>query len=259
MAHHDVMAAGYAHLLTLDKEVGRARGERLTTPAITQEFKKLHEWYLDELRPALRESDLTEGLLSELDGDFDKVMSCSGGRTRTKAGKNLLGKVRKSLKGAAPFAAPASVTVASVRELDLIAALKDILPAAAAGYEQALRDLASPERVSYRGVASEFREVLREVLDHFAPDNRLPKSPDGRKPTMKAKVRYILRARSMGDTRRGAAESTAEILDDGVPNLARSVYDLGSLDTHVSPNRDEVARLRRYLEALLLDLLEIPH
>jgi hypothetical protein len=141
----------------------------------------------------------------------------------------------------------------------LIAALKGVLPTAAAGYEQALRDLASADRVSYRGVASELREVLREVLDHFAPDDRLPKGSDGRKPTMKAKVRYILRGRNMGDTRRGAAESAAEILDEGVPNLARSVYDLGSLDTHVSPTREEVARLRRYLEALLLDLLEIAH
>jgi hypothetical protein len=259
MSQHDVMAAGYAHLLALDKQVGRTRGERLTNPVITEEFKKLHDWYLDDLRPALCETGLGTPALTRLDEQFEKVMSCSSGRARTTAGKTLLSKVRESLKGARAFAVPTTITAASNTELDLIAALKGVLPSAAAGYDQALRDLASTDRLSYRGIASELREVLREVLDHFAPDDRFPKGPDGHKPTMKAKVRFILRARHMGDTRRATAESTAEILDDGVPNLARSVYDLGSLDTHVSPTREDVARLRRYLEALLLDILELPH
>lgn len=259
MPDRDVMTAGYAHLLILDKEVGRARGERLSSPVIRRNFRQLHDWYLDELRPALREAEFDEAGLTRLDVQFEKVVSCSSGRARTTAGKALLEVVRTSLKGAEAYASPALATAASATEKDLISALKGILPAAALGYEQALRDLAAPDRLSYRGVASELREVLREVLDHFAPNERLPKNSDGRKPTMKEKVKYILKARDMGDTRRGAAESTAEILDEGVPNLARSIYDLGSLDTHVSPTRREVARLRRYLEALLLDLVEIPH
>jgi hypothetical protein len=260
MAEHelrDIISVGYAHLFTLDKEVGKARGERLSSPAITRGFQLLHEWYVDQLRPLLREGEFDQSRMSLLDEDFNRVRTCSSGRARITAGTELLTKVRTSLRTTLELFPLTANHSASPVEKSLIAALKAILPSAGSGYEQALRDLASEDRISYRGVAAELREVLREVLDHFAPEDRLPTGTDGRKATMKAKVRFILRERAMGETRRGVAESTVEILDDGVPNLARSAYDLGSLDTHVSPSREDVIRLRRYLEALLLDLLEV--
>ena len=46
-------------------------------------------------------------------------------------------------------------------------------PGAALGYEQAVRDIQDPDRLSYRGVAGELREVVREVLDRLAPDKEL--------------------------------------------------------------------------------------
>jgi len=257
MANHDVIPAGYARLLVLEAAVRKTRSERLTDGVIKRELEDLHTWYLDELRPLLQSThSQTEGL-SRLDDDFESVILCATGRVRTTAGKKLLKKIRLALDDVTQHLAPHPIG-ATEMELKLIEVLRGILPTAAAGYEQALRDL-TVARLSYRGVASELREVLREVLDHFARDDKVPKTPDGRRPTMKAKVRHILRVRDMGDTRRATAEATAEILDEGIPNLARSIYDLGSLDTHVSATKKEVARLRRYLEALLLDLIPLPH
>lgn len=53
-----------------------------------------------------------------------------------------------------------------------------LVPTAALSYQQAIRDLADGGRVSYRGPAAELREVLREVLDHQAPDGEVMKSSD---------------------------------------------------------------------------------
>lgn len=256
MPNHDLMPIGYSRLLSLEKTVAKTRSGRLSTARVRREFQELHDWYMDGLRPILRTAGLPPVALARLDGEFEEVISCSTGRARKTAGTKLLKKLRSSLEDAEVHIAP-TATAATEREGELIAALRGILPTASASYDQALRDLGVGDRLSYRGVAAELREVLREVLDQFAPDDKLPKSVDGRRPTMKDKVRFILRARDMGDTRRGTAESVAQILDDGVPNLARSVYDLGSLDTHVGPTREEVTRLRRYLEALLLDLIPL--
>lgn len=58
----------------------------------------------------------------------------------------------------------------SPAELALVSTLERLLPTAAASYRQGLLDLQVADRLSYRGTASEFRETLRETLDHLAPD-----------------------------------------------------------------------------------------
>ena len=64
----------------------------------------------------------------------------------------------------------AGIVVAMPTERLISDTLSAILPATAASYEQCLLDLGGPSRRSYRGVAHEMREVLRETLDHLAPD-----------------------------------------------------------------------------------------
>ena len=59
----------------------------------------------------------------------------------------------------------AKVVIATPTERRIIETLARILVAAAASYEQCLIDLAEPARRSYRGIAHELREVLRETLD----------------------------------------------------------------------------------------------
>lgn len=63
--------------------------------------------------------------------------------------------------------------VLSETERAIYETLQRMLPAASTSYEQALRDISHGGRVSWRGTATELREVLREVIDHLAPDDQV--------------------------------------------------------------------------------------
>ena len=52
-------------------------------------------------------------------------------------------------------------------------------------------------------------------------------------------------------------ENAAAAVEDSVGSLARSVYDQGSLSTHVATTRREVLTFKGYADAVLADLLEI--
>lgn len=62
-------------------------------------------------------------------------------------------------------------------DLRVLAALRTQVPAAAFSYEQAIRDLAGPDRLSWRGPATDLRESLRETIDQLAPDNLVENEP----------------------------------------------------------------------------------
>ncbi len=103
-------------------------------------------------------------------------------------------------------------------ELQLLSTLEALLPTAAASYRQGLLDLRDRERLSYRGTASEFREALRETLDHLAPDAEVAKQPgfkheDGQtRPTMKQKTRFVLLSRGRSKTQTAVAEKTIGVV-----------------------------------------------
>jgi hypothetical protein len=130
-------------------------------------------------------------------------------------------------------------------------------------YQQVLRDLADPDRITFRGPAAELRECLREVLDHLAPDVEVEKSPGfafedkQTKPTMKQKVRFILKARDVGKTSMETPEKAVETVETTVALLARSVHRLGSVATHVAQERQTVVQLKRYVDSVLLHMLEL--
>jgi predicted nuclease with RNAse H fold len=138
-----------------------------------------------------------------------------------------------------------------------------LIPTAARSYQQAIKDLTDADRLSFRGTASELREALREVLDHLAPDDAVMKvrgfqlDPKRSAPTMKQKVRFILRARKEGSRATETAETAAEAVDGIIASLARSTYDTGSVATHISGERRSVVQLKRYVEAVLSHLLEL--
>jgi hypothetical protein len=138
-----------------------------------------------------------------------------------------------------------------------------MLPLASASYEQALRDIAQSTRVSWRGTAGELREVLRELIDHLAPDKTVMSSDgfhleqDLTKPTQKQKVRYILRARRTGSAALAVVEDAVANVDESVATLVRSTYNRGSASTHALTSSAEVRNLKRYVDAVLAELLEI--
>ena len=138
--------------------------------------------------------------------------------------------------------------------------LAKMLPRAAASYEQVLRDIAEGGRVSWRGTSAELIEALREVMDHLAPDDKVSAAPGFQLetgqtgPTQRQKVRFILKARGSRGT--AVAEGSLAI-DEAVASLARSAYQRGSVSTHAAPDVSEVRKLKRYVDALLAELLEI--
>jgi hypothetical protein len=160
----------------------------------------------------------------------------------------------------APLTAPSAATLA---ELRLIETLERLVPSAAASYRQALIDLADGARLSYRGTASEFREALRETLDHLAPDDSVMQQPNytqepgQSKPTMKQKVRFVLSSRNRNKTQRESAEKSVAFVSELSGEIARAVYNRASLATHVQESRNEVARIKRYVDTVLVDLLEV--
>jgi hypothetical protein len=145
----------------------------------------------------------------------------------------------------------------------IVATLESSVPSAASSYRQGILDLQSHGRLSYRGTASEFREALRETLDHLAPDAEVTKQPGFKledkqtKPTMKQKVRFILVTRDRNKTQREAAEKSVDLIESLAGEVTRAVYNRASLATHVETARKEVQQVKRYVDTVLFDLLEI--
>jgi hypothetical protein len=136
------------------------------------------------------------------------------------------------------------------------------VPHAARSFKQALIDLTDTRRFSYRSAAVELREALRETLDYLAPDKEVVKmtgykqQADTKGPTMKQKVRFILRARGMKDET--APEQAASAVEDIVGGFARSVYTMSNTGTHGSKERADVLRICRYVTVVLHDILALP-
>ncbi len=76
-------------------------------------------------------------------------------------------------------------------------------------------------------------------------------------PTMKQKVRFILRARKATEPAKETAESSVQHLDDNIAAIGRSVYTRGSVDVHTGRSREEILNLKMYADAVLGELLEI--
>jgi len=153
--------------------------------------------------------------------------------------------------------------VLSDTETMIFNTLHRIVPSAATSYRQAIIDLSDPNRLSYRGVANELRESLRETLDHLAPDGDVSTQPDfalekdRKTPTMKQKVRYILKVREVAETAMKAPEEAIGIVEERVASFARTTYDRSSLSTHVASERKEVVQLKNYVNVVLSELLAI--
>ncbi len=162
-----------------------------------------------------------------------------------------------------PAVEPQKISYSDAERI-LIETLDSFLPTAAASYRQGIADLSSAEpRYSYRGAAAKFREAFRETLNHLAPDSDAMNESwykpekDQTGPTMRQKVRVILSSRGKNRTQHVAAEKTVELIETLSGEVARAVYNRASLSTHVETTKDEVVQLKRYMDALFFDLLEI--
>src|SRR5258705_12710486 len=100
-------------------------------------------------------------------------------------------------------------------------------------------------------------------MDNFAPDKEVSAAPGFQpeagqtRPTQKQKVRYILKARRSSGAAVAVAEASLETVDVSVAALARSAYQRGSVSTQVGTTGKEIRNLKRYIDALLAELLEV--
>jgi hypothetical protein len=146
-------------------------------------------------------------------------------------------------------------------DMQIVKKLQAIVPSAAQSYEQAILDLSDGDRISFRGPALELREALREILDHFAPDSEVISEPgyeherDRRAPTMKQKVRFIMKKKGKRSSS-PAPEQAASAFEEAVAALTRTIYELSSKAAHTASERQTVIQLRRYMVAILHEIIE---
>lgn len=233
--------------------------------------RTLVQRYFREVRPDLEGLGMPPETLAALDTPLQAVMTLAAGQN-SKASylahlrplRKLLPKVdteREYLVG--KTSTPRRRVLGTKFEIDLHSTLEQLVPTAANSYLQALQDLSDAGRLSFRGPAADLREAVREVLDHLAPDDAVKKAPGftpekGRtEPTMKQKARFILKARRTPEGARSSTETATERVEEATAAMARSVYDRGSLSAHVTTTRNEVTQLKRYVETVLGDLLQV--
>lgn len=240
----------FVHFITVESGEGAA-----TVTQIGECFKAC-----DLTPPARLAPYLSEGLKSIP----QKFVKANGGYKLQRIYRDVVAR-RLGVRTNEQVLGGASITNGDLSpdESKLLKVVEHLVPSAGISYRQALSDLRDDKRISFRGPALELREVLREILDHMAPDPavigvsgfRLESGRSG--PTMKQKVRHILKPRGDGKTKAGSPEDSVNAVDAIVGDLTRSAYDLGSLATHVASERRQVVKVKRYIEAVLHDILQI--
>ena len=228
--------------------------------------------YFSDIRPQVIALDGETELLLNHDSLWQQLVRLAHGNNARRTYLRTIDALRKELSEynisvlTTPVvqAAQSTANAALSREETLILeTLEALVPSAAASYRQGLSDLVGPERLSYRGTAAEFRESLRETLDLLAPDADVKaqswyKPEEGQKqPTMKQKTRYILTSRGQNRTQRGSAEKMSGLIEELSGDVMRAVYNQASLATHVHQSKVEVQKIKRYVDTVLFDLLEI--
>jgi hypothetical protein len=256
-----------AALSQYSTRLDRNAAVNVNSAALREETKRIAQMYFRKVRQSLEQFELDE-FIEPLSVAFEALLVLSEGRNsassykkHVKAIRKIIPRVTSQLEVQGGLAGPA--VSSSDSDQKILNTLTDLLPSAAQSYRQALLDLADARRLSFRGPAHELREALREVLDHLAPDAEIMKAPgfklekDRPKPTMKQKVRFIFKARERSATESGAPEDAVSTIDALVADMTRSTYDRGSLSAHTERGKKSVEQLKRYVDVIFHDLLEL--
>jgi len=256
-------------LIALERErkaLAKVSGIQLRSVAARNSLRALVESYFNEVRPKLLGRSRGAIDLEGIDGGMHQVLSLCHKSGSVQKYRDLLKTLRAHFVRvdghliSTPSTEQAGATEVDVR---ILATLKALLPSAGLSYDQAIRDLQQAERFSWRGPATDLREALRETLDHLAPDVDVESSPgykaepDARGPTMKQKVRFILKSRGVSKGTAAPAESAADAVEEAIGAFVRSVYTRSSVSTHTPTNKAEVLRVLDLVRVVLSELLEV--
>jgi hypothetical protein len=263
----------WSDLEALRSAVSRSQAVNVNAASLREQAQRVVQQYFRQVRGELVASGFTDPDLEAIDTGMQDLLQLSHGRNAKRSYVRVLGslsRIRPPLAGlrerrlseaGAPPAGGVSLSYGSV-EQRILATLTEMLPDAASSYEQVVVDLATQTRLSWRGTAVEMREVVREVLDHLAPDNAVAQESGFRlerdriSPTMRQKATFVLRSRGLSSSSRRAPQDATAVVDELTAAFVRSTYERGSASAHGAPSREEVERLKMYVDTVLMELLE---
>ncbi len=255
-----------ARIAALTDAASSGRSKYLASSAVQPITRAIAKTYFEAVRNELQVVQNRAKLTDEIDFLVQGLLQLGAGQSEKQAYVGHVSELRPLLLEATVDLMKSRGTprlVLSDTERSILETLAALLPSTAASYEQAMRDISQGNRVSWRGTANELREVLRDVIDHFAPDDKVKAAAGFQleqgqtRPTQKQKVRFVLRARRSASAAMSGAASSLDIIDEAVAGLARSTYNRGSASTHTATSSKEIRNLKRYVDALLAELLEI--
>lgn len=238
-------------------------GSQLNSAKCRGELRKLVEEYFEKVRPTLASLDEQSPLVLPVDSAMQQLLVETHKRGRTARYRALLNEAREGLIQVHAERLIPRVGPIPMDPIDgqISAALQETLPSAALSYRQAVEDLKGAARLSWRGPATDLRESMRELLDHLAPDAEVEaahgfkREPETRGPTMKQKVRFILRQRSAQGAAMASVETATQAVEEALGQFVRSVYTRSSVSTHVATSREEVLRIKALVQVVLQELL----
>lgn len=260
-------------IATFKNALSKCKAVNVNTTRIKDEARAMVQHYFRQARVEAQHIGMTNQQLELLDDGFQNLLKLINGNNpvrRYKAEVAAILSAKTGLDTELERLVGQSLvkTTTKASEIDghdgkILETLDQVVPTAGLSYRQACLDLAAQDRLSYRGTANEFREALRELLDHLAPDKNVETQPGFKfedkqiKPTMKQKVRFILRARGLPATSSETPESAVVLVDELIGKLTRSTYNRSSISAHVSTTRGEVCQMKMYVDSVLAELLEI--
>lgn len=248
-------------------ELNKVRQEQLHSQKRRDELRLLVEKYFNEIRPSLFGRQEQNDLIKQVDDNMQRLLVLCHKHGSVKTYQSILKDLKRDLIAVDSRHIMADTIVAkqelSIVDNQIISTLNAMVPAAALSYQQAAIDLKVESKFSWRGPATDLREALRETLDYLAPDNDVKamsgykQSEDTDGPTMKQKVRYVLKNRGVPKALAAPAESAVDTVEEAIGTFIRSVYTRSSVSTHTPTDKSEVLRIRDLVRVVLRELLEI--
>ncbi|WP_426423748.1 hypothetical protein [Bradyrhizobium genosp. A] len=254
---------------TYSEHLNKVSSVHVNSQALHNETRAVAQIYFRGVRHTLQQLSLTE-IADQLTLHFEALITLAEGRNNTSSYKKHVTAVRRLIPKVTSqieiqAGGPYNPVSSSENDQKILATLYDLVPSSALSYEQALKDMAVTDRVSWRGAAHELREALREVLDRFASVEDMEKANVKKEKnqrgddiyTMKQKVRFILKNREKNATESAVPENAVNMVEEVIASMTRSTYDRGSLSAHQERGKKECQQLKRYVDVVLHELLEI--
>lgn len=249
------------------KELKKINAKQIYHKSIKENCKANVDYFFRQIRNKIVE-DRKDKFIESLDNYFQDLLLLTHKSSLKSSYMRLLSNIRKDLITLETNVLYPQTPKSSDKKIEridkeIINTLKNLVAPSSLSYEQALIDLQSNSRLSWRGPATDLRESLRECLDFLAPDDDVKttpgykQNPDTNGPTMKQKVQYILKNRGKGNAEIKATEDATIIIDEMIGSFVRSVYTRANVSTHTPIDKNEIYRLLNMVRIIFCEILEI--